>query len=129
MQAWERRARDGPHLTDRWQLAGSACSFSFVSPSVFSIKNGIRPEPEGVEASTKSDSYLMVVGRGGKRGWVGGGGRGGVTKIGAVLEGSGTRIKGKVDVGCGRAHHRNIFDSSSLASRPFIRILPSPGES
>jgi hypothetical protein len=66
--------RDRPHLTDRRQLAGSACSFSFVSPSVFSIKNGIRPEPEGVEASTKSDSYLMVVGRGGKRGEGGEGG-------------------------------------------------------
>ena len=91
MQACERRARDGPHLTDRWQLAGSACSFSFVSPSVFSIKNGIRPEPEGVEASTKSDSYLMVVGRGGKRGE----GRGGVTKIGAVVGENGAKNEGE----------------------------------
>jgi hypothetical protein len=46
-------------LRDRRQLLGSACSCSFVSPSVFSIRKGIKPVPKGVAASVKSDSYLL----------------------------------------------------------------------
>jgi hypothetical protein len=54
------------HLSESRQAAGSACSCCFVAPSVFSMRNGTKPLPRGVEASVKSDSYLVANEAGGK---------------------------------------------------------------